>query len=122
VGPDPFSIWNEYSALVDNRPGNDGYIESRASPVTFERSVGPLPGDFNGDNVVDAADYVVWRKGLGTTYTQDDYNTWRTNFGRSFSFSVSGSGASANAVVPEPASITVCVVGMFMFALWRGRK
>jgi hypothetical protein len=23
-------------------------------------------GDFNGDGTVDAADYVVWRKGLGT--------------------------------------------------------
>ncbi|MEX0612224.1 MAG: autotransporter-associated beta strand repeat-containing protein, partial [Pirellulales bacterium] len=40
-----------------------------------------LAGDFNSDGVVDAADYVVWRKGLGTTYTQNDYNAWRSNFG-----------------------------------------
>jgi hypothetical protein len=26
-----------------------------------------LPGDYNGDGTVDAADYVVWRKTLGTT-------------------------------------------------------
>jgi hypothetical protein len=40
VGPDPFSIWAEYSALSDMRPGNDGYIESRGSLVTFEGSMG----------------------------------------------------------------------------------
>jgi len=32
-----------------------------------------IPGDFNNNGVVDAADYVVWRKGLGTTYDQNDY-------------------------------------------------
>jgi T5SS/PEP-CTERM-associated repeat protein len=40
-----------------------------------------LPGDFNRDGTVDSADYVVWRKGLGTTYTANDFNTWRSNFG-----------------------------------------
>jgi hypothetical protein len=36
VGPDPFSIWAEYSALSDMRPGNNGYIQSRYSLVTFD--------------------------------------------------------------------------------------
>ena len=31
-------------------------------------TVAGLAGDFNGNGVVDAADYVVWRKGLGTTF------------------------------------------------------
>ena len=35
------------------------------------------PGDYNGDGIVNAADYVIWRKGLDATYTQDDYNVWR---------------------------------------------
>ena len=34
------------------------------------------PGDYNGNGTVDAADYVVWRKGLGTTHTQGDFNVW----------------------------------------------
>ena len=38
-----------------------------------------LPGDFNHDGTVDAADYVVWRK---TDGTQAEYNTWRTHFGQ----------------------------------------
>ncbi len=60
-----------------------------------------LPGDYNGNNVVDAADYVVWRKGLGTTFTQNDYDVWRSHFGQT-----AGSGSSAIAfadgAVPEP--------------------
>ena len=33
-----------------------------------------LYGDYNRNGIVDAADYAVWRKGLGTTYTQNDYD------------------------------------------------
>ena len=42
--------------------------------------IGPaaaLPGDFNNDGKVDAADFVVWRKRLGST---DDYNVWANEF------------------------------------------
>ena len=41
--------------------------------------VAHLPGDFNNDGTVDAADYVVWRKNDGT---QTGYDGWRANFGR----------------------------------------
>jgi hypothetical protein len=107
VGPDPFSIWNEYSALSDNRPGNDGYIQSRESLVTFVAVVpdptGP-PGDFNHDGIVDAADYVVWRKIDGIPA---GYKLWRTNFGRT-----AGSGVTVGQLaVPEPASL-----GLIIFA------
>ncbi|MEX2307412.1 MAG: CRTAC1 family protein [Pirellulales bacterium] len=57
------------------------------------------PGDYNGNGIVNAADYVVWRKGLGTIYTQADYNVWRSRFGQS-----AGSGSGGNTTVPEPAS------------------
>ena len=69
-------------------------------------SVG-LPGDFNANGMVDAADYVVWRKGLGTIYTQNDYNVWRTNFGQPGG---SGAGATANAAVPnrQPGATDAC--------------
>ncbi len=67
-----------------------------------------LPGDFNFDGAVDAADYVEWRKGLGTTYAQSDYDTWRTNFGKSLD---SDSGIDRIASVPEPASIVLFWMG-----------
>jgi len=74
-------------------------------------------GDFNDNGKVDGADYVVWRKNLGTTNSlpNDDgiggtvgpaqYNLWRSNFGNPGS----GSGLSAS-VVPEPAAFTLAVV------------
>jgi hypothetical protein len=40
VGPEPFSIWAEYSDLGDGRPGNAGAIGSNYSLVTFEGSMG----------------------------------------------------------------------------------
>ncbi|MEM9186443.1 MAG: PEP-CTERM sorting domain-containing protein [Planctomycetota bacterium] len=59
---------------------------------------GQLGGDFNGDGVVNAADYTVWRDGLGDDYTVADYQTWRANFGLMFggSFPLPAIGA------PEP--------------------
>lgn len=40
VGPDAFSIWAEDNILVDNRPGNDGWMGSGDGLVTLEGSVG----------------------------------------------------------------------------------
>ena len=63
-----------------------------------------IPGDYNFDGTVDAADYVVWRKHDGTTYTQADYDLWRANFGATAD---SGSGSTfdrtSQFVAPEPA-------------------
>ena len=66
-----------------------------------------LPGDFNSDGTVDAADYTVWRDGLGTTYTEADYGIWKTHFGES-----AGSGALQTAAVPEPIAALLLLVGL----------
>jgi hypothetical protein len=60
-----------------------------------------LSGDFNNDGTVDGAVYVAWRNNPGGIYTQDDYTTWRANFGQSFSF---GNGPGATVVSPKNAS------------------
>jgi hypothetical protein len=64
-----------------------------------------LPGDFNGDGSVNAADYVVWRKTDGTL---PGYNAWRTNFGRT-----AGSAAGASAAVPEPGMVGLVLLATF---------
>jgi hypothetical protein len=82
--------------------------------------VDALAGDFNNDGSVDAADYVVWRKNLGG---QDDYNLWRTNFGRT-----AGAGAAASltsvvsSTVPEASSIVLLLLGIVFSAVPLNRK
>ncbi len=77
-----------------------------------------LLGDYNHNGIVDAADYIVWRNGLGTIYTQNDYNVWRAHFGRTAG---SGSGANAIAAVPEPATLVLLMFAAAGWCLRRGR-
>ena len=68
----------------------------------------PRTGDFNNDGTVDAADYIVWRNGLGTNYTPADYAMWRANFGAT----AAGAAAAVNiSHVPEPTSALLLLVG-----------
>jgi hypothetical protein len=65
------------------------------------------PGDYSGNVSSDAADYVAFRKGLGTTYVPFDYDIWRAHFGQ---ISAGGSASGVNglaisgAPTPEPSS------------------
>jgi len=91
----------------------------------------PLPGldgDYNNNGVVDAADYVVWRKRLGQsvaipndatpgTVTAGDYTVWRANFGKAL---ISGSGAVL-AAAPEPTSAWLALVAGVCVGLARRR-
>jgi hypothetical protein len=76
-----------------------------------------LPGDYNGNGIVDAADYVVWRKDPAS-YGGDPagYNTWRTHFGQTAG---SGSGASVHTAVPEPPTLALLPFGV---AAWCVRR
>jgi hypothetical protein len=65
-----------------------------------------LPGDFNNNGIVDAADYVVWRK---NDSTQTDYDTFRTHFGQT-----AGGGAFMNSAVPEPATLATLLTGVLI--------
>jgi len=70
--------------------------------------VAGLSGDYNKNHVVDAGDYVLWRKNLNT---RSGYNSWRTNFG-----AIGGSGTSvANNAVPEPSTLTTVCISLFWF-------
>lgn len=76
-----------------------------------------LTGDFNGDGSVDAADYTVWRNGLGGMYDQSDYVDWKNHFGQSSDSggTSSGSGGLPAVSVPEPAGIAPWIA---MLAVW----
>jgi hypothetical protein len=82
-------------------------------------SLNVIPGDFNMNGSVDAADYTVWRDRQGTASTIGDANfdgqvtatdlsIWRANFG----FSLSGMGNAASTLpVPEPGTAALFAIG-----------
>jgi hypothetical protein len=76
-----------------------------------------LDGDFNGDGAVDAADYVVWRKGMGATHFPDDYDVWREHFGET-----DGTGSSFYAAVPEPTGALLHLLATVVSCRARCRK
>jgi Matrixin len=83
-----------------------------------------LTGDYNGNGIVDAADYSFWRDTLGSTtdlrangdnsgtsagkIDAADFTAWKNNFGHT----ASGSAAA----VPEPTSWMLLVLGGFVAA------
>lgn len=101
----PFTSFGAHTSVYDNRPGSgysmgiypDGTVS--VSSVTL-----PLPGDYNRDGAVDAADYVAWRKSLGGD--PSGYGTWRTHFGQPTGGDAA-MGAAANISVPEPSSLAL---------------
>jgi hypothetical protein len=89
-------------------------VERQHPDYSFEFQISPLPppppitGDYNGNGIVDAADYVVWRKTAGTSnmvadgngdhvVNERDYAVWWNRLGETNS----GGGSSP---VPEPAT------------------
>lgn len=62
-----------------------------------------VPGDYNNDGKVNAADYVLWRKNPSAFGgSPGGYNSWRANFGNPPG---SGSGLVGAGSVPEPAGL-----------------
>jgi hypothetical protein len=84
-----------------------------------------VPGDYNNNGVVDAADYVLWRNGgplqnevdTPGTVNAGDYTAWRSRFGNT-----SGAGAGTQAaLVPEPVGLLLCTSAALALAAVRRR-
>jgi hypothetical protein len=88
-------------------------------------------GDYNGNGIVDAADYTIWRDTLGSTtdlrangdnagasagkIDQADYTLWKSKFG-----TTSGSGALSLGAVPEPSSAALLWIAAI--CCWGARR
>jgi hypothetical protein len=135
---------NGFNSLTDlnafgSSLGNPNNIQVTANtPTRFPNTAGQIDlrpsimptGDYNGNSVVDAADYVVWRETLGQNVSQGtgadgdrssvidegDYNFWRMRFGSV----VSGSSLGSGAAVPEPTTFPFTLPA-FMFLVRRRR-
>jgi hypothetical protein len=104
------------------------------NPTTVQLVVvSALPGDYNRNGVVDAADFVMWRRHQGEMFTlfnenpaaatpglvdQEDYDFWRASFG----LSVGGGNAVASATIPEPKSLLLVALPASCVYLARRRS
>ena len=80
--------------------------EGVPSVSTMVQMLPAIPGDFNGDRVVDGADFLKWQQGLGTIYDATDLAAWEAGYG-----AVSPIATSSTAV-PEPSTWIVLLIGM----------
>jgi sulfur carrier protein ThiS len=95
-----------YEVRDFNQP--DGY----RSGIVLAVNESFVPGDYNEDGTLNAADYVVWRNNLGngTSLPNDDttgvglgdYDRWVSNFGATVG---AGDTANANQIIPEPTAV-----------------
>jgi hypothetical protein len=87
-----------------------------------------VPGDYNQDGTVDAADYTVWRNNLGSLSSlpnddtpgvgPDDYERWKSHFGQP-----AGSGAlGAESAVPEPQTMVLLLLAAANVVARRNRR
>lgn len=93
--------------------GSDGW-----NPV-IDLPPPPLPGDYNDDGSVDAADYTVWRDSLASATAlpnetvsigivdAEDYDAWQATFGAD-----AEEGLAALSAVPEPNGLLLVLVGL----------
>jgi hypothetical protein len=112
--------------VQDEFGGTGEYIDAIVVSDVATTSAG-LPGDYNNNGVIDAADYTVWRDALtagSTSLTNDltpgtvdesDFLYWRAHFGETLG---SGSGAG-QAAGPEPSALAILLTGTLAIVLRR---
>ncbi len=108
------SVSGDFDSL--NLPGGfDWTWDVNTGVLSVGSVVGGLPGDYDGNGIVDAADYTIFQDNFGgdssvlngngsgaATVVQADYLRWKDNFG--------SSGSANNAAIPEPGSMVLLVL------------
>jgi autotransporter-associated beta strand protein len=94
--------WTE---LNDGNGNDNGHAVDNFS--FFAEVAATLPGDFNGDGTVDAADYIEWRK---NDLSSEEYGVWSTHFAETLGGGGSADSGASQSGVPEPTSAAVLFV------------
>ncbi len=104
------------------------FDDGRGMAIAVNSTIpGAVPGDYNADGLVNAADYTRWRDQLGQSVTllnenpaattpglvdQEDYDYWKSQFSAI-------SGRSSTASVPEPVSWLLVLCAMAVLGISR---
>jgi endoglucanase len=123
--------WGNYMfTLEPTNLGQANQTDRPAMSVVQAHFAAPfLRGDYNGDNAVDAADYVVWRRNLDGTFLlnetatlgsvdQTDFEQWRSHFGDNLG-SISSLGFEPVPAAPEPDSYTFLALLLYLWSIHR---
>ena len=110
-----------YGVTLDGPDADKFKLVFAAGQLLLESTIAGLPGDYDGNGLVDAADYTVWRDQIGTTTLpnrdptatgpvgQFDYLVWKTNFG--------ATKTGRSATIPEPTTLALMVQLVFISAI-----
>lgn len=101
--------------------------------ISYLETTSTLPGDYNNDQIVNIADYTVWRDALGSTVpsagdgadgnadgvvNSADYAIWKIYFGNA----LSGSASLDSSSVPEPAGSMIASLVLFFACVLVGYR
>lgn len=129
------SLGIAYNKTVDARDIQLTYTTtggvSVAAEVRYINAPAGVPGDYNQNGTVDAADYAVWRNRLGQNFqlpnevsgvtpgqvTSHDYTEWKKRFGNT-----SGSGSTSPSAVPEPTTFALIILSVATGACFTRRR
>jgi hypothetical protein len=124
IGPLAAGKYHVDAEMWMRRPTESGVDETfliNRGSLSFDvtPAVAALPGDFNQDGAVDAADFVVWRKEVNATSDMTGYDDWRANFGRA---TAEASLLAGSAAVPEPTAAVAVVILLPLATLCAARR
>ncbi len=120
--PGDFSATYTLNLSGENLPGEQ---TQQLTLTLLANVVASLTGDYNGNGIVDAADYTIWKDTLGSmvdlsadgdgngTVDAADYTVWANNFGATSAFS---------STVPEPATWLLSVLAMTLVGRCAARR
>ena len=124
-----YTIWRDHMGqeadmLANNfHSGLVGHAEYQTWVENFGAEIAApilLPGDYNDDGIVDAADYSVWRDNLNSpagSLLNDpnrgiigsaQYNTWVANFG----YTLQSDPLASSSAIPEPSSLVLILLSI----------
>jgi hypothetical protein len=117
AAPDFAPTFPDAALVQSGGAGSSDPIVTIAVNTVVTGSVELLPGDYNQNGIVDAADYTVWHDSLGDVgqdlpadgdrngvVDRADYNVWKGSLGATLT--------GTPARVPEPMSILIAVAGI----------